>query len=103
MKNLLRLFLPMVLLLSSSLATEDHPRDRRLHTAKDAKRACELPNGDVKALTDDPEIQALVAEKNAKRLAKYQEIAQQKGVDISVVRKAAAEEIRRRHPNHVCP
>ena len=74
-----------------------------LHAAKDAKQACELPNGTVKALVSDPGIQALVAEKNQARLKKYQEIAQSQGTDIAVVSAIAAQEIAQRYPNHICP
>lgn len=109
MKNLLRLCSQVIssifMLLAPLLAGEVQSHEKqpgkdyhRLHAAKDEGKVCELPDGDVLALRDDPETQSLVAEVNARRLKKYEAIAQERGIPIEVVRQAAAVKIAERHP-----
>jgi uncharacterized protein YdbL (DUF1318 family) len=77
-----------------------------IQKAKEAGKACELPNGKVMALAkDDSTITALVDSTNQKRLANYQEIANGNGTPLEEVGKVAAKEIAELHPNqnYRCP
>ncbi len=64
-----------------------------LHAARDAGQVQELPSGYISALKPTPEVNALVAEVNAKRKAEYTRISKQNGQSVDVVGKLAAPQI----------
>ncbi len=61
----------------------------------------EVSNGYLEAVspTPRPEVQSLVDDINAKRLAKYQEIAKKRGVPLIVVQELAGKEAIERSPS----
>lgn len=109
MKNFSRLF-PQIILtlfigLSPLFAAEEneeqsHEEDPNLYAAKETGSVCELPNGEVRAISNDSGTAALVAEINGKRLKAYEAIVQKKGYPIDLVRGVAAQKIAQRHPGH---
>lgn len=64
-----------------------------LHQARSTGLVGEKPDGYVAALNSTPEVQALVADVNAKRQQEYARISQQKNQPIDVVAKLAAQQI----------
>lgn len=64
-----------------------------LHSARSSGVIVELPTGYVKAAKPSAEVDALVAEVNAKRRAEYERISKQNGQSVDVVGKLAAPEI----------
>lgn len=64
-----------------------------LHTARTAGQVQETPEGYISALKPTPEVNALVAEVNAKRKAEYTRISKQNGQSVEVVGKLAAPQI----------
>lgn len=64
-----------------------------LHSARASGAVAETPDGYVKAVKSSPEVDALVAEVNAKRMAEYTRISKQNGQPVDVVGKLAAPQI----------
>lgn len=64
-----------------------------LRSARNSGAVAELPTGYVKAVKPGAEVDALVAEVNAKRRAEYERISKQNGQPVDVVGKLAAPEI----------
>lgn len=64
-----------------------------LHSARSSGVVAETPEGFIKAVKSSPEVDALVADVNAKRRAEYQRISKQNGQPVDVVGKLAAPEI----------
>lgn len=64
-----------------------------LHGARASGQVAETAEGYVKAVKSSPEVEALVAEVNAKRRAEYERISKQNGQPVDVVGKLAAPEI----------
>jgi uncharacterized protein YdbL (DUF1318 family) len=64
-----------------------------LHQARASGQIGEKLDGYVVALKPSPDINALVADVNAKRQAQYAKISQQNGQPVAVVAKVAAAEI----------
>ena len=64
-----------------------------LHQARSTSLVGEKSDGYVAALNPTPEVQALVADVNAKRQQEYARISQQKGQPVDVVAKLAAQQI----------
>ena len=64
-----------------------------LHEARDSGLIGEKMNGYVAAVQEKPEIQALVAEINAKRRQEYARISGENRQPVDVVAKLAAEQI----------
>ena len=64
-----------------------------LHQARSTGLVGEKSDGYVAALNPTPEVQALVADVNAKRQQEYARISQQNGQPIDVVAKLAAQQI----------
>lgn len=64
-----------------------------LHTARANSSVGEKADGYVAALKSTPDVQALVAEVNAKRKAEYARISKQNGQSVDVVAKLAAQQI----------
>ena len=64
-----------------------------LHQARSAGIVGEKLDGYVAALQQTPEVNALVADVNAKRKAEYTRISKQNGQPVDVVAKLAAQEI----------
>ncbi|MDX2095708.1 MAG: YdbL family protein [Alphaproteobacteria bacterium] len=64
-----------------------------LHTARSSGRVGETAEGYVRALQPSPEVNALVAEVNAKRRAEYERISRQNGQTVEVVGRLAAPQI----------
>ena len=64
-----------------------------LHEARRNGKVGEKPDGYVAAISAAPDINALVADVNAKRQQEYARIAKEKGQPVDVVGKLAAVEI----------
>ena len=64
-----------------------------LHQARSTSLVGEQLDGYVAALNPTSEVQALVADVNAKRQREYARISQQKGQPVDVVAKLAAQQI----------
>jgi uncharacterized protein YdbL (DUF1318 family) len=64
-----------------------------LHSARAAGQVGEKADGYVEALKATPDVNALVAEVNAKRKAEYARISKENGQSVDVVAKLAAGEI----------
>ena len=64
-----------------------------LHTARKTGVVAETAEGFIKAVKSSPEVDALVAEVNAKRMAEYQRISKENGQPVDVVGKLAAPQI----------
>lgn len=64
-----------------------------LHTARANGDVAEQPDGFIKAVKTSPEVNTLVTEVNAKRLAEYSRISKQNGQPVDVVGKLAAPQI----------
>lgn len=64
-----------------------------LHSARASGVVAETPEGYIKAVKSSAEVDALVAEVNAKRMAEYTRISKQNGQSVEVVGKLAAPEI----------
>ena len=64
-----------------------------LHTARKTGVVAETSEGYIRAVKSSPEVDALVAEVNAKRMAEYQRISKENGQPVDVVGKLAAPEI----------
>ena len=64
-----------------------------LHQARSSGMVGEKLDGYAAALQATPDVQALVADVNAKRRQEYARISQQKGQPVDVVAKLAAQEI----------
>lgn len=67
-----------------------------LQQAREQGVIAEQPDGFIRALANSDEVEQLVAQVNAARLAEYQRISQEKGQPVSVIGKIAAEEIARK-------
>lgn len=67
-----------------------------LHSARASGAVAETPDGYVKAVQSSAEVEALVADVNAKRRAEYERISKQNGQPVDVVGKLAAPEIAKR-------
>lgn len=78
-------------ILIATLATPAFALD--LSTARAQHLVAETPEGYIKAVKSSPEVNALVAEVNAKRRAEYQRISAQNGQPVDVVGKLAAPQI----------
>lgn len=66
-----------------------------LHEARSSGQVAETPEGFIKAVKPSPEVDALVAEVNAKRRAEYQRISKENGQPVDVVGKLAAPQIQK--------
>jgi uncharacterized protein len=64
-----------------------------LHGARTSGKVGEKTDGYVSALVSTPDVQALVAEVNAKRKAEYTRISSENGQPVDVVAKLAASQI----------
>ncbi len=64
-----------------------------LHSARSQGMVAEQANGYVKAVKSSPEVEALVADVNAKRKAEYERIAKEKGIKVEDVAVIAAQEL----------
>jgi uncharacterized protein len=64
-----------------------------LHSARASGAVAETSAGYVKAVTPSPEVNALVAEVNAKRKAEYTRISKENGQSVEVVGQLAAPQI----------
>lgn len=64
-----------------------------LHEARSKNMVGEQLDGYVSALKGTPDVQALVADVNAKRRAEYVRISKQNGQNLDVVAKLAAQQI----------
>ena len=64
-----------------------------LHSARATGMVVETPEGYIAAAKPSPEVNALVAEVNAKRKAEYTRISQENGQPVDVVGKLAAPQI----------
>ncbi len=89
MKKILILTLALTILMPLAAFAMD------LSSAKQAGYVGEKPDGLIGAVTSNasPEIQALIAETNAGRLAVYNETAAKQGVPVSQVQALAAEKL----------
>lgn len=81
----------IVAVLASLFALPAYALD--LHSARASGVVAETPEGFIKAVKSSPEVDALVADVNAKRRAEYQKISQQNGQPVDVVGKLAAPQI----------
>jgi uncharacterized protein YdbL (DUF1318 family) len=70
-----------------------HASALTLSEARSAGLVAELPSGYLKACRETAAVSQLVAEINAKRRAVYQKIANQNGVDESLVAEKSAKKI----------
>lgn len=66
-----------------------------LHSARASGQVAETPEGYVRAVKSSPEVDALVAEVNAKRKAEYTRISKENGQPVDVVGKLAAPQIQK--------
>lgn len=64
-----------------------------LQSARISGAVVEQPTGYIKAAKPSPEVDALVAEVNAKRKVEYQRIAKEKGTSVEAVAAIAAQEL----------
>ena len=64
-----------------------------LHSARSSGVVAETPDGYIKAVQPSAEVNALVAEVNAKRIAEYTRISKENGQSVEVVGKLAAPQI----------
>lgn len=87
--SLIALF--MMVSLSFSLALPAWALD--LHSARAAGQVGEKADGYVEAIKATPDVNALVADVNAKRKAEYARISKENGQSVGVVAKLAAEQI----------
>jgi len=85
--RLLALALPVFLIFSFPAMALD------LHGARDAGYVGEKLDGYVAALKEMPDVLALVADVNAKRLAAYTQISQKNNQPVDIVAKLAAQQI----------
>jgi uncharacterized protein YdbL (DUF1318 family) len=68
-----------------------------LQTARSSGAVVEKSTGYIDAAKSSPEVDALVADVNAKRKAEYERIAKEKGQPVEVVAKLAAQELSKTH------
>jgi uncharacterized protein YdbL (DUF1318 family) len=78
-------------LVTAMLAAPAYALD--LHSARASGAVAETPDGYVKAVKSSAEVDALVSEVNAKRMAEYTRISKQNGQPVEVVGKLAAPQI----------
>ncbi len=64
-----------------------------LHSARASGAVAELPTGYIKAVTPSAEVNALVADVNAKRKAEYTRISKENGQSVELVGQLAAPQI----------
>lgn len=64
-----------------------------LSSARSQGLVAETPDGYIRAAKPSPEVNALVADVNAKRRAEYERISKQNGQPVDVVGKLAAPQI----------
>jgi len=84
-------FAPLLILLGLLLATPALALD--LHSARTTGLVGEKADGYAQALKTTPDVQALVADINAKRQQEYARISKENGQPIEVVAKLAAQQI----------
>ncbi|GEO80004.1 DUF1318 domain-containing protein [Pararhodospirillum oryzae] len=72
-----------------------------LDGARNQGLVCEAPDGLVRALAPSPEVKALVADTNARRMQAYQASAQTQNVPVNQVQAVSGGLLRQKHP--ACP
>mgnify|MGYP000700479684 CR=1 FL=1 len=90
-------FAPMIVLAALMAASPAFALD--LHGARAQGLVTETPDGFVKAAKSSPEVDALVADVNAKRRAEYERISKQNGQPVDVVGRLAAPQIAKQAGN----
>ncbi len=86
MKSLITLSLAAILVASPAFALD-------LQSARSSGAVVEQVTGYIKAAKPSPEVDALVADVNAKRKAEYERIAKEKGSKVEDVAAIAAQEL----------
>lgn len=81
----------LAVIISLAVAAPAYALD--LHSARASGAVVEQSNGYIKVGKSSPEVEALVAEVNAKRRAEYERIAKEKGSSVDAVAAVAAQEI----------
>ncbi len=90
MKKIIYAGLIVVLTASSAFALD-------LQSARSQKLVVEQVTGYIKAANPSAEVDALVADVNAKRKAEYERIAKEKGTKVEDVAAIAAQELLKKH------